>query len=946
MKNSITKFFSIVFLSLLVVTFAQAQTGVGKLSGKVVDANTKEPLIGANVLIVGSQMGAATDINGEYFILNITPGTYSVKVSYVGYAPKTLENVRVVAGITYELNVDLSTDFTLDEIVVIDRKFFETKSTNTVKVIDSDQISRLPVKGVTNIVSLQSGVVVQDGSGGVEGNATINVRGGRGSEVLYIVDGVPQNNVFTGANRSQVSDNSIEQVSFQVGGYEAKYGQAQSGIVNITTKSGTPQYNFFADAVTSKFLDDYGYNLYTVNFSGPIIPGDQSNTIFLSAERGWFLDASPSNIERTYTYSLDPLVTRTTKAKDHNDAGNWRFTGRTSHSFGDFRLNLGANINFRNYRSYVHSYSKNNSEFNPANEQNNYSYSARLTQTLSGNSFWNLNLGYKRDGNSQYDPHFKDELYKYGDKETFQEVFGVTLSRDGQRVQKDSNQVFWAYGRINNGYSKQENDVFNLDADFTSQIENHLFEIGGGFNYNIVRNYAVAPVQLAALSDTLTEYQKFEVLQPTVFGYDITGRSKTTSSDGKFAPKTPIFAYAYVQDRFELSDLVLNLGLRMDYFDTRTDVLKNPSLPFAGGSNPNGFDDGDFKPKESEIQFSPRIGLGFPVTESTVFHAMYGRFIQIPALTDLYTGPYDLDQFITFDPQYVQDGTIKSEETIQYEVGFRQLLGNNAALNITLFYKNIKGLVNRQTNFFRRVEGGELRTYIAPVNSDFGTTKGLAFSFDVAKLNYLSFSLQYTFSIAEGTGSSTSSSQTAVFRNLNNEAPKVIAPLDYDQTHTGTFSIDFFVPKGDLGWLEMTGANLLISFASGRPYTPLDYYDILSGNNGGPSTTGYVNSRTAPGTFRLDLKVEKSFGFGNLLFTPYLWIQNLLDSDNITGVWRSSGSPYTSGFLLTTEGKNAAANNGPGYVADYKALERDPANFGFPRQIRVGLKLNFNNITF
>jgi len=76
---------------------------------------------------------------------------------------------------------------------------------------------------------------------------------------------------------------------------------------------------------------------------------------------------------------------------------------------------------------------------------------------------------------------------------------------------------FWAYGRINNGYQKQENDVFNIDADFTSQVDNHLLELGGGFNYNVVRSYFVGPVQLAALSDTLTDMKKFEILQPTVF---------------------------------------------------------------------------------------------------------------------------------------------------------------------------------------------------------------------------------------------------------------------------------------------------------------------------------------------------------------------------------------------------------------------------------------------
>ena len=82
------------------------------MSGKIIDADTKEPLIGANIIILNTNLGAATDIEGNYFILNITPGTYSVKVSYVGYAPKTIEDVRVVANITYELNIELSTDFT------------------------------------------------------------------------------------------------------------------------------------------------------------------------------------------------------------------------------------------------------------------------------------------------------------------------------------------------------------------------------------------------------------------------------------------------------------------------------------------------------------------------------------------------------------------------------------------------------------------------------------------------------------------------------------------------------------------------------------------------------------------------------------------------------------------------------------------------------------------
>jgi len=158
------KFFTnvLVALSLLILTSsAFAQSGVGKISGKVLDADTREPLIGANILLLNTNSGAATDIDGNYFILNINPGTYNAKVSYVGYAPKTIQGVRIVANLTYELNVDLSTDE--------DKKFFEEKATNTVRVIDSEMISRLPVRGVSSIVSLQSGVVVQDGSGGQDG---------------------------------------------------------------------------------------------------------------------------------------------------------------------------------------------------------------------------------------------------------------------------------------------------------------------------------------------------------------------------------------------------------------------------------------------------------------------------------------------------------------------------------------------------------------------------------------------------------------------------------------------------------------------------------------------------------------------------------------------------------------------------------------------------------
>jgi outer membrane receptor protein involved in Fe transport len=956
MKKTFTKFL-ILFTFSIFISVAYAQTGVGKLTGKIIDANTKEPLIGANVLVEGSNLGAATDINGEYFILNLTPGTYSLKVSYVGYANKIIENVRIVANLTYDLNVELTTDFTLEEIIVVDRKLFEEKATNTVKVIDADQISRLPVRGISNIASLQSGVVVQEGSGGQSGNATINVRGGRGSEVLYIIDGVPQNNLYNRGSSAQVSNVAIEQISFQVGGYEAKYGQAQSGIVNVTTKSGQSHYNVLADLVSSSFTDDYGYNVYTGTFSGPIVPGISEHTIFLSGERGWYRDANPPAIPFTFESTGESF-----DYTPNNPSDVWRFSGKTTHRLGDFSINLSGIFNARTAKVFAFQNIKSNSSFADEFTEDNASFNFRLSQTVSNTTFWNANFGYRVYGFERYNPFFKTDLYAYGDSTRWANELGVTLLGDGRRTEStDVNGIFRPYGYSNGLYQKRENAAFNVDIDLTSQVDNHLLEFGFGVSRTTVRGYGVFAYQLAQQPANLTLEQKFERLLPFVYGYDVTGQN-TVDSDFPVKlqrPYQPIIGYLYAQDRYELKDLVLNIGLRMDYFDLKSYELVNPALPFAGGSNPADFDDGDFKLRDVDIELSPRIGIGFPVTESTVFHAQYGRFIQMPELNDVYFGPYEYVQFLPGgnDPQSGFNGSLVSEQTTQYEVGFRQLLADgNAALNITAFYKNIRGLVNVQNHKWQEMEGGRIRDAIYPENADFGTTKGIAFSFDISRINYFSVSAQYTYQIAEGTGSSTSSSQTAVFRNTDNLPPKVVAPLSFDQRHTAIVNVDFFIPEGNLGWLEMFNANVLFSFSSGRPYTPVSAWNLLGDNGLIAENLGYINSAYAPGSFRIDLKMEKSFSlFNSMIITPYLWIENLLDADNITSVYRSTGDPLTSDWLNTSNGKTIELNNrnrltqlglNPnGYLQDFQSLERNPRNFGIPRLIRLGLKINFSNFS-
>ena len=134
MKNQ-RLYFAILLMIFPALLFAAS----GKLSGVVLDASTGDPLIGVNVIIEGTTLGASTDIDGYYVILNVPAGNYNVNFNYIGYRSTTVENVRVVPDITKRLDIDLEeTSLELGEQIVVtaDRPFFESGATNTVRVLE------------------------------------------------------------------------------------------------------------------------------------------------------------------------------------------------------------------------------------------------------------------------------------------------------------------------------------------------------------------------------------------------------------------------------------------------------------------------------------------------------------------------------------------------------------------------------------------------------------------------------------------------------------------------------------------------------------------------------------------------------------------------------------------------------------------------------------------
>lgn len=290
------------FLLLLCVASQLIYAGTtGKLSGSVKDSETGEPLVGANIIIVGTEFGAATNVDGNFIILNIPPGNYSVKVSYIGYQTSLITDVQIIVDQTTTLTALLNPEsIQVEEIIVTaSTPMVQRDVTSSVSVIRRDQIEALPVSTFTDLLSLQAGVVKT-------GSDNLHVRGGRSNEVAYLVDGVYVKDPLLGGLSLEIGNDAIQEMSLLSGTFNAEYGNALSGVVNIVTRDGDEDFTGKFEGRTSEF----GIDRYTAlhesrvngSLSGPLITDEL--TFFISGEvdnRGSYLSFGYDKLSSFFT---------------------------------------------------------------------------------------------------------------------------------------------------------------------------------------------------------------------------------------------------------------------------------------------------------------------------------------------------------------------------------------------------------------------------------------------------------------------------------------------------------------------------------------------------------------------------------------------------------------------------------------------------------------------
>ena len=994
------KIFTLIVLCSLVGTFTLAQT-TGRISGKVVDQQSGEPLIGANVLVEGTSYGAATDVNGEYLISQIPAGTYNIKASYIGYQNVVVRGVSVVAGLTQNVGFKLpSSAIATGEVVIVSKKpLIQKSATNAIRIVGSEDLQSLPVRNISDIVALQPGVVQQNG--------LTFIRGSRPDETGYMLEGADVKNVLSrnGGSLVDVTPDALQEILVQAGGYTAEYGNANAGIVSQDFRTGTDQYHVSVRAETDnfgnypgkKFLGtySYGYSDYVLTVSGPIYT--KKLKLFLSGENHFVRDYTPHFFDSNPATFSDGAPMATTKVHDTGfyggntsdyqyltwDGGN--IAGRM-----DNRYTLNGTLLFNNNPltirvagAYTFSKRRSNSpdivsmfdtQRLPITDNSNMLLNAKATYLLTPNSFIEANLNFYDSHSKTYDPYFKDNFLSYSDSLanaqngfTFYNYFTSPVSYDFYGFPFDRP------GATLTGLTKNHNSYIGGSVAYTAQIEKHSIKVGGSYQRWTVRHWGNGSPSntlsslrqnpdAAANKDSLEAYIGNALYRNfNNYGYDVFGNE---INSGDFAPKHPVLASAYVEDRIEVSDLIINAGLRYDYINMDSWSWTNPLLPVVN-------DQTHLIPSSAIGQgstfsyISPRLGFSFPVTDRTVFHMQYGKFVQQPSLDVAYRGMYQAAQQLTgsnlftnpiaYDPKPIR--------TTQYEIGFSQQFTDFAAFDVTAFYKDIKGQL--QYAAVLTAPGAARSKYNVFANQDFSTTEGLELSLKIRRIDRVRAEINYTFSNAEGTNSFSGSGIGST--EVNGDVPTVLIPLTYNQTHRGSIVLDYRFGKDDGGpILQQLGLNLLFTFNSGHPFTYAQdlglgqssawtggLIPVGSGDTRGRRPIGPINSATTPWVYNLNLRIDKTVDIYNFNVNFYVYVQNLLNTKNVENVYQKTGNAYDDGFLNSTAGQQIIS--GSRYTqrfADlYQALNltnREAAMsvygydlFSAPRQLRLGVLVNF-----
>ncbi|MBN1478882.1 TonB-dependent receptor [candidate division KSB1 bacterium] len=896
-----------IMLVLILVLPAIVNSGTtGKIVGKVVDSESGDVLPGVNVVVEGTTLGAASDLNGQFIIMRVPPGIYSVRAMMMGYQNLKYENVKVSIDLTTKLDFPLQAtvlEAGEEVTIVATRPLVQMDLTSTSSTIGSETISVLPVESFSDVVNLQAGVV--DG----------HFRGGRSNEVMYMIDGIPVNDAYSGSYAFQVENSAIAELEVITGTFNAEYGQAMSGVVNIVTKEGGDRFSGQISTYIGDYLSshkDIFWNIdkfnptcnFEASLDGPVPFTNNKLNFYLSGRwlkrdgyiygKDVFVPSdhstfnSAGNLEELILMShgkvyagyqtFDALDEQINTLIDNADAipmepeermsGLAKLTWKLSNAD---KVSYEFMLNDRFYQDYAHEF-----RYNPTG---NYK---RFTDGYNNSLIWTHVFGERTFSTFKFNKFLtKYNQYVHDDPYDPRYVSKYRLQDSGANAFLSGGMQMWHFRR--------STDTSHGEFDLTSQITNsHQAKVG-------------------------VEFRKHDLW---MHEYEIvTDGARRISPDSTFNNNQythrPTELSAYIQDKMEFDFLIVNAGLRFDYFDSDGQILVDYSDP----------ENSPTEEVAATTQISPRLGLAYPITDKGVIHVSYGHFFQTPPLDYLYLNPefelYPLQSTITPPPQtalnLLGNAALKPQITVMYEIGLQQQLSRDFALDITTFRKDIRNLLG--TEVHRLTTGNYYARYI---NRDYANVKGVTLSLEKRQTQGISGiggSVDYTYMVARGNASDPN--DAFLNAQAERETLKKMAPLDWDRTHQLNATLTFGIP-------ENYAMSLIGRVATGFPYTAVYGAEAYVENGG-----------RKPMIYRFDLYCYKSLKFAGLKYTLFARVYNLLDRLNEREVFPETGR---AGYSLTPFWQSYLHPLGINDLEDYFVR---PDYYDAPREIQLGITVDF-----
>ncbi len=708
----------------------------GRIAGTATDVETGETLPGVNVIIVGATVGAATDTDGDFSIANLPVGTYDVRATYIGYDTLTVTGVRVGSNRTTEVSLPLRAA-TLglggEAVVVAERPLVERDNTASATRIQTDEITARPTTDLTEVLTTLPSVDIVDGQ--------ITVRGRTLDEVAFVVDGARARDPLTQDPFTSINLSAIQEVEVITGGYNAEYGEAQSGVINVITKEGNrDRYELYLDTrYTPPGLRTFGTAFY-----------DRSNPAFWENTHAmhleWWVENTDQWVDLNGNLGSSPEVVWTPEqAHQHYLDTHRPLTDYTNTPSYQTEVGVGGPLQFGGATFYgTFKYRSQAPLFGNAYRDRGLFYDGNLKVAVPlGNGMRLVGSGFfgqEETGWGFFNDYFWAATYGATSRYAYYDFAGLPFEQtNGQSLQfshllSASTLYELRLSRVQaiRRVSPFPDDPLGFGASGPVEGIVRSNDVGGDngdpVGFNTTGYYY-------RYDDNNTEWT-FDASLSSQFNQHVSGRTGASFSyyvldhfnEAKFPTRIddrtyrPYQGAAYAQTKVEYGGLIVNAGLRLDFYNANDTLYTNVFDPFG--------DTADQERTALYAQISPRIGISHPIDSRTVLHFSYGHFFQRPPFNDYGEGNSfvggSLNTFIIQDtglPWVLANRNLRPQRTTAFEIGIERNFWDFFVFDLTGYYKDIRNTIRTITVVTET--GG---TYFTNGNGDYADERGVEIS--------------------------------------------------------------------------------------------------------------------------------------------------------------------------------------------------------------------------